>query len=121
MDLTQDVSIENALVRQFFDRLQLSFLDEFDKDAAQPAITLKKRRSQFQITSHGDGREEIILSTETNEYDRLITYSWPGKSPYEAWKFSMWPLRAPLKDAKYKKHVFFEYCPSSSRQSKRIY
>lgn len=91
MDLLQSNIIENPLVRQFFDQLQLSFLNEFDKDVAQPAITLKKRPSRFQIASHD---EERLLSTETNGSDRLITYSWPGKSPYEAWKFSMWPLTA---------------------------
>lgn len=89
MDLLQGISIENPLVRQFFDRLQLSFLYEFDKDVAQPAITLKKRPSQFQIASHNDEPEERLLSTGSNGSDRLITYSWPGKSPYEAWKFSM--------------------------------
>jgi len=94
MDLLQRNIIENPLVRQFFDRLQLSFLNEFDKEVAQPAITLKKRPSHFQIAGHDDDPEERLLSMETNGSDRLITYSWPGKSPYEAWKFSMWALTA---------------------------
>ncbi|KUL84945.1 hypothetical protein ZTR_07863 [Talaromyces verruculosus] len=88
MDLLQSHIIENPLVRQFFDRLQLSFLNEFDKDVAQPAITLKKRPSHFQVTSHDGDPEERLLSAETDGSDRLITYSWPGKSPYEAWKFT---------------------------------
>jgi meiotic recombination protein SPO11 len=94
MDLLQGSAIENPFVRQFFDRLQLSFLDEFDKDDAHPAITLKKRPSHFQIASHDDDPEERMLSTETEGSGRLISYSWPGNSPYEAWKFSTWLLIA---------------------------
>ncbi|EED18059.1 meiosis-specific topoisomerase Spo11, putative [Talaromyces stipitatus ATCC 10500] len=81
-------SIENPLVRQFFDRLQLSFLDEFDKDVAQPAITLKKRPSHFQLATHDNDPEERMLSKEVDRSERLITYTWPGRSPYEAWKFT---------------------------------
>ncbi|KAF5014610.1 hypothetical protein F66182_14340, partial [Fusarium sp. NRRL 66182] len=82
------IYFENRLVGQFFDRLQLSFLTEFDKDVAQLAITLKKRRSHFQFMAQNDGLEERLLSTETYGSERLITYSWPGRSPYEAWKFT---------------------------------
>jgi meiotic recombination protein SPO11 len=89
MDILQGNSIENPLVRRFFDQLQVSFLDEFNKDVAQPAITLKKRPSHFQMATHDDNPEERMLSTEIVGSERLITYSWPGKSPYEAWKFSM--------------------------------
>lgn len=95
MDLPQGIYFENPLVGQFFDRLQLSFLTEFDKDVAQLAITLKKRRSNFQFMAQNDGLEERLLSTETYGSERLITYSWPGRSPYEAWKFSMWSSTSP--------------------------
>lgn len=95
MDLLQGISIEDRLVLQFFDRLQLSFLNEFDKDVAQPAITLKKRQTHFQIVAGNDDPEERLLSTETRGSERLITYSWPGNSPYEAWKFSMWLHTSP--------------------------
>uniref|UniRef100_A0A093XDK4 DNA topoisomerase (ATP-hydrolyzing) n=1 Tax=Talaromyces marneffei PM1 TaxID=1077442 RepID=A0A093XDK4_TALMA len=94
MDLSPRNSIENPLVRQFFDRLQLSFLDEFSKDVAQPAITLKKRPSHFHVTTHDNSPEERMLSTETGGPERLTTYSWPGKSPYEAWKFRLFGTQA---------------------------
>lgn len=115
MDLLQGSSIENTLLRQFFDRLQLSFLTEFDKDVAQLGITLKKRRSHFQIAAHNDDPEEQLLSTEPRESERLITYSWPGKSPYEAWKFSTWSYTSPnvLIMLSYGKPAFFEFCLSS--------
>ena len=89
MSELQNSPISDPRVRQFFDRLQLSFLDEFNKDAAQLAITLKKRPAHFQITANDDDPEERVLSAETDRSVRVITYSWPGKSPYEAWKFSM--------------------------------
>jgi meiotic recombination protein SPO11 len=81
---------ENNPVFRFFENLQLSFLDEFDKDVAQLSVTLKKRPSQFRISNHNENPEDRILGMEPDVSERQMTYSWPGKTPQEAWKFSMW-------------------------------
>ncbi|OKL64093.1 hypothetical protein UA08_00319 [Talaromyces atroroseus] len=79
---------ENSPVLQFFENLQLSFLDEFDKGVAQLSVTLKKRPSHFQIATPHESSEDRILAMEPGVPERKMTYSWPGKTPQEAWKFS---------------------------------
>lgn len=81
-------STADELILAFFENLQLSFLDEFDKEIAQPGITLKKRSSRLQILTFHEDPEEKVLSMGMDGSERLMTYSWPGKTPYEAWKFS---------------------------------
>ncbi|KAH8702282.1 putative meiosis-specific topoisomerase Spo11 [Talaromyces proteolyticus] len=92
--MSQDMSVHGAVpinsnpVTRFFENLQSAFLDEFEKDVANLSITLKKRPTQFEISSGNDGADEIILAFGKDTTPRQITYSWPGKSPHEAWRFS---------------------------------
>lgn len=79
----------NSTVIRFFEDLQLSFLDEFDKDVAELSIALKKRPSHFQVATHDENSQDRILAMEAEAPERQMTYSWPGKTPREAWKFSM--------------------------------
>ncbi|QKX61150.1 uncharacterized protein TRUGW13939_08297 [Talaromyces rugulosus] len=76
-------SSDDSSVVCFFEKLQSAFLDEFEKDVAGLSISLKKRPSQYQISS-----EEKTLAFEKDAAQKQVTYSWPGKSPHEAWRFS---------------------------------
>lgn len=76
-------------VASFFEKLQSAFLDEFEKDVASLSISLKKRPSQFRISSANGASNDKTLAFESSVVQKQVTYSWPGKTPYEAWKFSM--------------------------------
>jgi hypothetical protein len=76
-------SSDDSSVVCFFEKLQSAFLDEFEKDVAGLSISLKKRPSQYQISS-----DEKTLAFEKDAVQKQVTYSWPGKSPHEAWRFS---------------------------------
>src|SRR3982074_2170903 len=83
--------IQESPVLGFVEGLVGSILDELMEDNARPSITFKKRPSRarsFQISSNGNGREGGALQVATGSAEKLITYSWPGKTPYETWKFS---------------------------------
>ncbi|CRG87269.1 meiotic recombination protein SPO11 [Talaromyces islandicus] len=81
--MDQVTSLDESPVLCFFEKLQSAFLDEFEKDVAALSISLKKRPSQFHFSS-----DEKTLAFENGTVQKLVTYSWPGKSPHEAWKFS---------------------------------
>ena len=75
---------QEGRVSQFIDELLASVLDELSKDNGRPTITLQRRSSNA-----------INLNPETGALESSNTstvpcvYSWPGKTPQEAWRFGM--------------------------------
>lgn len=86
--------IEEDPVHRFIGNLIASVLHDLMEPDARPSITIKRRFQRgraFRIVPH-DGEERTgggVLEVDTTEPDIYTTYSWPGKTAYEAWKFSM--------------------------------
>jgi meiotic recombination protein SPO11 len=83
--------VQESTVVRFIEDLLASILDELMEDNASPSITFKKRPSRAtstQISPNGSGRDGGVLEVANESAEKFITYSWPGKTPYEAWKFS---------------------------------
>ncbi|KAL1974781.1 hypothetical protein VTN31DRAFT_4985 [Thermomyces dupontii] len=76
-------------VIQFVERILAAILREFLRPVPAPSITLKRRpltRSSGNSERHGTDMQGPSL--EADPQDHYMTYSWPGETPYEAWKFS---------------------------------
>lgn len=71
-------------VRQFTDELLTSVLDELSKADGRPTITLHRRSSNAINLNPETGALE-----SSNASTVPCVYSWPGKTPQEAWRFGM--------------------------------
>ena len=70
-------------VRTFINDLLTSVMDDLMTPNGQPSISLKKRlnyRGQYCINPENGALESVGR-------ELLMTYSWPGKTVYEAWRF----------------------------------
>jgi hypothetical protein len=84
--LTTDLPPEDH-VEAFINGLLVSIMDELMKIDGRPSITLRRRPKARECIINS---ENGALEAPTGQ-DALITYSWPGKSVYEAWRFGKWP------------------------------
>ena len=78
---------EQELVRKYIDNVLIHLLNQLSLSPleAQPLITLrcKPRAATCMINSRNGA-----LEAGHNE-DAFRSYSWPGRTAYESWKFSM--------------------------------
>ena len=81
-------TVNNAIpedrVREFINNLLTSVIDDLMTPNGRPSISLKKRlnKGQYRINSENGALESVGR-------ELLMTYSWPGKTAYEAWRFGM--------------------------------
>lgn len=79
---------EQELVRNYIDSVLIDLLNQLSlfPSEGQPSITLrcKPRAATCMINSRNGA-----LEAGRNE-DAYRSYSWPGRTAYESWKFSMW-------------------------------
>lgn len=78
---------EKELVRNYIENVLIGLLNQLSLSPSegQPSITLrcKPRAATCMINSHNGA-----LEAGRNE-DAYRSYSWPGRTAYESWKFSM--------------------------------
>ena len=70
-------------VRNYIEAITVTALDELRSANGNPSITLIRRpkKALFFINPTNG-------ALETNETETSISYTWPGKDAYEAWRFS---------------------------------
>ncbi|KKK12357.1 hypothetical protein AOCH_001289 [Aspergillus ochraceoroseus] len=71
-------------VHQYIEKTLAAVLDQLLMADGQPAITLKRRTTH--ATFFINSRNGALESTDT---ETIISYSWPGKDAYEAWRFTV--------------------------------
>ncbi|KKK15957.1 hypothetical protein ARAM_002800 [Aspergillus rambellii] len=71
-------------VHQYIEKTLAAVLDQLSIADGQPAITLKRRTTH--ATFFINSRNGALESTDT---ETIISYSWPGKDAYEAWRFTV--------------------------------
>lgn len=78
------------LVRHFIDTVLVDLLDQLSlpPSDAQPSITLRSRPRQTKCVINP--RNGALEAGHCNE-SSYRSYSWPGNTAYESWKFSMGP------------------------------
>lgn len=76
------------LVRNFIDSVLVELLDQLSlpPSDAQPSITLRSRPRQAKCVINP--RNGALEAGHWNE-GAYRSYSWPGSTAYESWKFSM--------------------------------
>lgn len=85
---------QQALVRMYINNTLSDLIDQLSlpSDQAQPSITLRCRANPTscvfnQATGALETRPDVNISR---------TYSWPGSTAYESWKFSRFLMRVDL-------------------------
>lgn len=73
-------------VQSFINHLLETTIDEITKPNGRPAIQLKRRSSCGDYFIDPSNR-----ALEASGKETAVTYSWPGKNAYEAWRFSKEP------------------------------
>ncbi|KMU83283.1 hypothetical protein CIHG_01065 [Coccidioides immitis H538.4] len=74
-------------VKQFIESTLASVLDELSKPDGRPSVTLKRRSKRANNCSLNE--ETGALQVDTNGREWSVTYSWPGKTVTDAWKFEL--------------------------------
>ncbi|KMP03779.1 meiosis-specific topoisomerase Spo11 [Coccidioides immitis RMSCC 2394] len=74
-------------VKQFIESTLASVLDELSKPDGRPSVTLKRRSKRANNCSLNE--ETGALQVDTNGREWSVTYSWPGKTVTDAWKFGV--------------------------------
>ncbi|KAK2748971.1 hypothetical protein FQN57_007254 [Myotisia sp. PD_48] len=77
-------SCEENKVCAFIDSLLISILDEMSRPDGNPSISLKRRSTQ---ATYYLNQETCALQSESEI--RTCTYSWPGTTAQEAWRFGV--------------------------------
>ncbi|KAL2845250.1 Spo11/DNA topoisomerase VI subunit A [Aspergillus pseudoustus] len=82
------VERSQAAVRQYIEETLARLIDEvcIAEDEGQPSITIKKRPVNANINFCVNPSTGAL---ETDDRGTKITYTWPGKNAYEAWRFSI--------------------------------
>lgn len=76
----------SSQVQDYIDTTTIAALEGLLSPNGHPSVTIKRRpRKALFFINPGNG------ALETNETDTSMTYAWPGKDAYEAWKFSTEP------------------------------
>ncbi|KAJ5495207.1 hypothetical protein N7539_000323 [Penicillium diatomitis] len=81
------VEESQRLVREFIDDILINILDQvsLSPSESRPSITLRRRSNQTQCTINSQTR---ALEARLNDVT-YHSYSWPGRTPFESWKFTV--------------------------------
>lgn len=71
-------------VVEYINRLLLSIIEELSKPHGTPSISMKRRSNHS-----GYNLNLRTGALESSDEVRTYTYSWPGKSAQEGWRFGM--------------------------------
>ncbi|WEW56038.1 endodeoxyribonuclease [Emydomyces testavorans] len=79
-------NLKEEKVKQFIDATLGSIIDELSKPNGRPSVTLKRRPARVNCFLNEETR---ALQANENVEDCEVTYSWPGKTAREAWRFGV--------------------------------
>lgn len=77
-------ALDEEKVKEFMDSTLLSIVDDLSKSDGRPSVTLKRRSRR---TLYSLNAETGALEMDGRGAETIVTYSWPGKTPIEAWRF----------------------------------
>lgn len=83
MASTSQLPAPKDRVQDYIETITIAALNELRSPNGNPSITLIRRpRKKLFFINPTNG------ALETNETETSISYTWPGKDAYEAWRFS---------------------------------
>lgn len=81
--------LEKEKVTEYMTSTLLSIVDDLSRPDGRPSVSLRRRsrRAFYSLNA-----ETGALESDENGAKNIITYSWPGNTPSEAWRFGIRPF-----------------------------